>query len=200
MFSRFAPIALCGNDGFNVGICQFLADDICIVALVPQQCLDLVRDHAEQRTKALNIVAQLQRQDEAERSAFGIAAGVELCAESASRSAKRLGFLSPFLCRRHNDVPGPRCCRSCQRWRHGPPFPQRFEHRIENSGRHPTSVTPENAVPLAIVIRQVPPLRTRARNPHHAFEVEPIVLCWATATTTLSRQQCADNAMARRSG
>jgi hypothetical protein len=36
-------------------------------------------------------------QDEAERAAFGVAAGVELGGEAAARSAKRLGFLSPFF-------------------------------------------------------------------------------------------------------
>jgi hypothetical protein len=81
-----------GNDSLNVSIGQFLADGICIVALVRQQCLDLMSNQTEQRAKALDIVALARRQDKAERSAFGIAAGVELCAESASRSAKRLGF------------------------------------------------------------------------------------------------------------
>ncbi|MEK7457434.1 MAG: hypothetical protein AABZ76_21255, partial [Pseudomonadota bacterium] len=92
-----APIAFGGNDSLNVSIGQFLADGICIVALVRQQCLDLMSNQTEQRAKALDIVALARRQDKAERSAFGIAAGVELCAESASRSAKRLGFLSPFF-------------------------------------------------------------------------------------------------------
>lgn len=50
----------------------------------------------------------------------------------------------------------------------------------------------EDAVPLAILIRQMTPLRARARHPHHAFEIAPIVLCRPTATPSFSRQKWAD--------
>jgi len=52
---------------------------------------------------------------------------------------------------------------------------QSFEHRIEHACRHPSSVTSEHAVLLAIIIRQVAPLRSGSGNPHHAFEIQTIV-------------------------
>ena len=69
---------------------------------------------------------------------------------------------------------------------------QRFEHRLEHAGLEPPSVTAENAVPLAVFVRQVSPLRSGARHPHHAFEIEPIVLCRTAPATSFSRQKRAD--------
>jgi hypothetical protein len=66
-------------------------------------------------------------------------------------------------------------------------FRQRFEHRVEHAGRHPSSITPENAVPLAIFIGQVSPLRSRSGNPHHALEIPPIILR-RSATATMFRR------------
>jgi len=94
---RFAPVALGRDDGFDFRFRQFFADGIGVVAFISQQRFDLVGDHAEQRAKALDVVRLPRRQDEAERAAFGVAPGVELAAEAAARSAKRLGFLSPFF-------------------------------------------------------------------------------------------------------
>lgn len=97
MRDRLPPIALGDDDGLDYRFFEFLANGIGIIALVRQQRLDLVGDHAEQRAKTLNVVALPRRQDKAERAAFGIASGVEFGAEAPSRSAKRLGFLSPLF-------------------------------------------------------------------------------------------------------
>jgi len=72
-------------------------------------------------------------------------------------------------------------------------FGQRLEHGIEHAGRDPSSIAPEHAVPLAILIRQVPPLRARPRDPHHAFEIGAVILRRAASTTTLRRQQRPDH-------
>ena len=69
---------------------------------------------------------------------------------------------------------------------------QGLKHRVEHPGRDPTPVAAEDAVPLAVFIRQVTPLRSRARHPHHAFEIAAIVLRRAAPTSTLGRQQRSD--------
>lgn len=71
-------------------------------------------------------------------------------------------------------------------------FSQRLEHRIEHAGRDPSSIAPEDTVPLAILVRQVPPLRTSPGDPHHAFEVASIILRRSAATSALRRQQRSD--------
>ncbi|MDR7031320.1 hypothetical protein J2X35_000001 [Mesorhizobium sp. BE184] len=40
-------------------------------------------------------------------------------------------------------------------------FSQRFEHRLEPAGLDPSSVTAEVAVPFAVFVRQMSPLRAR---------------------------------------
>jgi len=97
MGHRVASVALGRDDGFDFGCGQFLPDRVSVVALVGQQCLNLVGDHPEQRPEALNVVALSRRQHEPEWATFGIASGVEFGAEASSRSAKCLGFLSPFF-------------------------------------------------------------------------------------------------------
>lgn len=72
-------------------------------------------------------------------------------------------------------------------------FRQRFEYRVEHPRRHPSPITPKHAVPLAIFIGKVPPLRPCPSNPHHAFEIQPVILRRAAAATLLRRQKCADN-------
>ena len=103
------------DDSFYFDCGQFLPDGVGIVAPVGKQGLDLVDDHAEQQPKTLNVVTLARRQHKPEGAALCVASVVEFGAETASRSAKSLGFLSPFLSRLHNDVPGPRCYRSCRR-------------------------------------------------------------------------------------
>lgn len=71
-------------------------------------------------------------------------------------------------------------------------FRQGFEHRIENPGFHPSSVAPEHAVPLAIFIRKMPPLRTCPSHPHHAFKIEPIVPGRTASAASLRWQQRPD--------
>ena len=72
-------------------------------------------------------------------------------------------------------------------------FGQRLKHGIEHSGCDPSSVAPEDAVPLAILIRQMSPLRTSPRNPHHTFEIETVILGRATSAPALRRQQWPDH-------
>src|SRR3546814_3299430 len=68
-------------------------------------------------------------------------------------------------------------------------FGQRLENGIEHAGRDPSSIPPEDAVPLAILVRPMPPLRTGPGNPHHALEIAAIILFRAAATAALPRQQ-----------
>lgn len=70
---------------------------------------------------------------------------------------------------------------------------QRLEHGVEHAGRDPSSIAPEDAVPLAILVRQVSPLRAGPRDPHHAFKIAAIILRRAASTTTLRRQQRPDH-------
>ncbi|OJY01941.1 MAG: hypothetical protein BGP07_02240 [Rhizobiales bacterium 63-22] len=66
-------------------------------------------------------------------------------------------------------------------------FGQSFQHCFEHAGLNPAPISAEDAVPLAIFIRQMPPLRSCARHPHHAFEITPIVLGRAASTPAFSR-------------
>lgn len=66
---------------------DFLADGVGVVATIGEQCLGLVRDHAKDLAKALQIMCLARRHDEAEWSAFAVAARVELGGEAAPRSA-----------------------------------------------------------------------------------------------------------------
>lgn len=72
-------------------------------------------------------------------------------------------------------------------------FRQRLEHGIEHAGRDPSSVPPEHAVPLAILVRQVSPLRSGSRDPHHAFEIAAVILRRTASTTIFRRQQRPDH-------
>ena len=65
-------------------------------------------------------------------------------------------------------------------------FGQCLEHGIEHTGRDPSSITSEHAVPLAILIRQMSPLRAGPRDPHHAFKIGTIILRRAASTTSSS--------------
>ena len=70
---------------------------------------------------------------------------------------------------------------------------QCLQHGIEHTRRHPATVAAEHAVPLAIFVRQVSPLRAGPRDPHHAFKIGTIILRRAASTTTLRRQQRPDH-------
>jgi hypothetical protein len=72
-------------------------------------------------------------------------------------------------------------------------FSQSFEHCFEHTGLDPASISAEDAVPLAVFIRQVPPLRTLMRHPHHAFEIAPIVLSRAASAPSLSGKKRTDH-------
>ena len=71
-------------------------------------------------------------------------------------------------------------------------FGQRLEHGIEHAGRNPSSIATEYAVPFAILVRQVSPLRAGSRDPHHAFEIAAVVLRRTAPTTALGRQKRPD--------
>lgn len=94
---RLTSVALCRNDGFDVGLGDLFANGISVITLVGEKRLDPVGDHPEQRRKALNVMRLSGGQDEAERAAFRIASGMKLGGEAAARSAKRLGLLSPLF-------------------------------------------------------------------------------------------------------
>ncbi|EAU40989.1 hypothetical protein FP2506_14534 [Fulvimarina pelagi HTCC2506] len=53
---------------------------------------------------------------------------------------------------------------------------QRFEHRIEQAGFEPKAITPEDAVPFAVFIGQMPPLRPGPGKPPHAFEETAVIV------------------------
>lgn len=79
-----ATIALGGDDRLDTGCGKLRANGVGVIALVGEQCFDAVAEHAEQRAKALQVVGLAWRQDEAERAAVSIAAGVELGSEAAA--------------------------------------------------------------------------------------------------------------------
>ncbi len=55
-------------------------------------------------------------------------------------------------------------------------FGKGFEQCLEHAGLDPSSVTAKDAVPLAVFIGQVSPLRAGAGHPHHGLEIAPVVL------------------------
>ena len=69
---------------------------------------------------------------------------------------------------------------------------QRFEHRFEHAGLDPAPISAEDTVPLAVFVRQVSPLRSGARHPHHAFEIASIVLSRAATAASFRRKKRAD--------
>lgn len=97
MRDRFASVALCRDDSFDIGGGDLLANGISVIVLVGEKRLDLVGDHPEQRREALGIMRLSGRQDEAERSAFRIAPGMEPGCKTAARLAKRLDLLSLLI-------------------------------------------------------------------------------------------------------
>ncbi len=92
-----ATVALGRDDRLDLVVGQFLTDGISIVAFVGQHSIDPVCDHADQRAEALDIVRLSGRQNEGERAALGIAAGVELGGKPATRPAEPFCLLSPFF-------------------------------------------------------------------------------------------------------
>ncbi len=72
-------------------------------------------------------------------------------------------------------------------------FGQCFEHRLKHAGLDPASIPAEDAVPFAVFIRQVSPLRSSARHPYHAFEIAPIVLSGAASAPLLRGKKRTDH-------
>jgi hypothetical protein len=71
-------------------------------------------------------------------------------------------------------------------------FRQCFEHRIKHAGFDPSSIATEHAVPFAIFVGQMPPLRARPRHPHHTLIVETVILRRAAPPTSFRGQQWPD--------
>jgi hypothetical protein len=83
---RVAPVALCRDNGLDVGAGDLFANGVGIITLIGKERLDPVGNHPEQWRKALDVMRLPGRQDEAERAAFRIAPGMELGGEAAARS------------------------------------------------------------------------------------------------------------------
>ena len=90
-------VFLGGNDRLDIGLGEFLADGIGVIASVGEQRLYPLRQHPEQRPEALHVMRLAGRQDEAERPALSVAPRVELGGEPATRPPERLGVLNPFF-------------------------------------------------------------------------------------------------------
>lgn len=97
MRDRVAAVAFGGDYRLDIGLGYLFADSVSIVTAIRKESLDFVADHPEQGRKALYIVCLPWRQDISEWAPLSITSGVELGGEPAPRSAKRLGFLSPFF-------------------------------------------------------------------------------------------------------
>ena len=97
MRGGFAPVAFGRDDRLDIGLGDLFADGVRVISFVGKESFDPDGDHPEQGGKTLRIVRLSGRQHEAKRAAFGIASGMKFCGEAATRSAKRLGFLSPLF-------------------------------------------------------------------------------------------------------
>lgn len=94
---RVAAATLCRDYGPDAVERDLLANGVRVIATIGEQRLGLICDHPEERAEALHVVGFARRQDEAERTVFSVAGGVELRGESTTRSAKRLGRLGPLF-------------------------------------------------------------------------------------------------------
>lgn len=97
MRDRVASVVFAWNDGLDVGLGKLLANEVCVVTFVGQERLDPVRDHTEQRAETMDIVGLSWRQDKTKRTSPGVTSGVQFGGETATRSAKHLGFLRSFF-------------------------------------------------------------------------------------------------------
>lgn len=69
---------------------------------------------------------------------------------------------------------------------------QSLEQGIEYADLNPAPIAAEDAIPLAIFVRQVSPLRAGPRHPHYAFEEQAVVTGRTAASPSLRRQQQPD--------
>ena len=69
---------------------------------------------------------------------------------------------------------------------------ERLQHGFEHTRPNPAAIPPEHAVPLAVPVWQMPPLRARPRHPHHAFKIWPVFARGAAASPPLRGQQWTD--------
>jgi hypothetical protein len=66
-------------------------------------------------------------------------------------------------------------------------FSKAFKERVEDPKLRPAPEPAEHAVPLAVSLRQLPPLRARAGHPQHAFEEASVVVRRPRAAPALRR-------------
>lgn len=90
MRDRCSAVASGSNDRLDTRLGKGRVDGVGVIALVHDQRVDPVGQHSEQRSQALYVMGLSRRQNEAQRSALTIAAGVPLDREAASRTAKPL--------------------------------------------------------------------------------------------------------------
>jgi hypothetical protein len=69
---------------------------------------------------------------------------------------------------------------------------QGLEQRIEHPRLNPSPVSAKDAVPFAVAVGQMPPLRSRASDPYHALQIPSIVLSRAAPTPAFRWQKRAD--------
>ena len=70
---------------------------------------------------------------------------------------------------------------------------QALQEGVEDPKLRPAPEPAEHAVPLAVSLRQLSPLRARAGHPQHAFEEAPVVMRRPSPTPALRRQQRSDD-------
>lgn len=71
----------------------------------------------------------------------------------------------------------------------GHQFGKGFQHGVEHAGLDPAPIPAKNAVPLAVCVRKISPLRSRPRDPQHALEIPPVILARPPPPTTFRRKQ-----------
>jgi hypothetical protein len=95
VWDGIAAVVFRRDDGLDTTKQQFFADRVGVIALVGDQRLDLVFDEPEEGEERLPIVDFAAGEDEAERPAFAVAAGVDLGGEATARAAQSLRVLIP---------------------------------------------------------------------------------------------------------
>lgn len=70
---------------------------------------------------------------------------------------------------------------------------------IQNGSEHtrhdPATIPPEHDVPLAVFIRQMPPLRAYSRHPHDALQVGSVVACGSACGSATDESQARSGAL-----
>jgi len=85
-----------GDCGFTTALLNLVANGFAIVALVTEHLFGITVDLLHQGRKGGDIVRLPRRNDDADRQAFGVGAGVDLGREAAARTAERVALGPPF--------------------------------------------------------------------------------------------------------